>query len=61
MQYGGKKIFDSVHGFIHLDHLETEFNVFLEENSQELKTEFFLPSVVDSLIQNHQYYRILWF
>jgi len=37
-----------------LDHLETEFNVFLEENSQELKTEFFLPFVVDSLIQNNQ-------
>lgn len=25
MHYGGKKVFDSVHGFIHLDHLETEF------------------------------------
>lgn len=25
MQYGGKKVFDSVHGFIHLDRLETDF------------------------------------
>ena len=37
-----------------LDFLESEFNSFLEENSQELKTEFFLPFVVDNLIQNKQ-------
>jgi choline kinase len=37
-----------------LDFLELEFNSFLEENSQELKTEFFLPFVVDNLIQNKQ-------
>lgn len=37
-----------------LDYLETEFDAFLEENSQELKTEFFLPFVVDNLIQTNQ-------
>ncbi len=37
-----------------LDFLELEFNNFLEENSKELKTEFFLPYVVDNLIQNKQ-------
>ena len=37
-----------------LDFLEVEFNAFLEENSNELKTEFFLPFVVDNLIQNKQ-------
>ena len=37
-----------------LDFLESEFNSFLAENSQELKTEFFLPFVVDNLIQNKQ-------
>jgi choline kinase len=37
-----------------LSFLETEFNDFLEENSKELKTEFFLPFVVDNLIQNKQ-------
>lgn len=31
--------------------LEQEFTTFLESNSQELKQEFFLPSVVDELIQ----------
>ena len=37
-----------------LDFLEVEFDAFLEENSGELKTEFFLPFVVDNLIQNKQ-------
>ena len=35
----------------YLDLLEQEFNTFLESNSQELKEEFFLPYVVDELIQ----------
>lgn len=33
------------------NYLESEFDVFLQENSQEAKTEFFLPFVVDELIQ----------
>ncbi|MFT4575633.1 MAG: NDP-sugar pyrophosphorylase family protein [Polaribacter sp.] len=37
-----------------LEFLEIEFNDFLEENATELKTEFFLPFVVDNLIQNKQ-------
>ena len=37
-----------------LEFLEVEFNDFLEENVNELKTEFFLPFVVDNLIQNKQ-------
>ena len=37
-----------------LEFLEAEFNEFLEENVNELKTEFFLPFVVDNLIQNKQ-------
>ena len=37
-----------------LDFLESEFNEFLDENFKELKTEFFLPFVVDNLIQNKQ-------
>ena len=35
-----------------LAQLEVAFDVFLAGNSQELKQEFFLPIVVDSLIQN---------
>jgi len=34
--------------------LEKEFMTFLEGNYQELKEEFFLPFVVDALIQNNQ-------
>ena len=37
-----------------LDFLEAEFDVFLAENSNEVKTEFFLPFVVDNLIQRKQ-------
>ncbi len=37
-----------------LDFLEVEFDAFLAENSNELKTEFFLPFVVDNLIQRKQ-------
>lgn len=37
-----------------LDFLEAEFDAFLAENSNELKTEFFLPFVVDNLIQRKQ-------
>lgn len=33
------------------NYLESEFDAFLQENSQEAKTEFFLPFVVDELIQ----------
>jgi NDP-sugar pyrophosphorylase family protein len=35
------------------NYLEQEFDAFLEENSQEAKTEFFLPFVVDELIQRN--------
>lgn len=35
------------------NYLEQEFDVFLEENSKEPKTEFFLPFVVDELIQRN--------
>ena len=35
------------------DYLSEEFNIFLEENSKEAKTEFFLPFVVDELIQRN--------
>jgi UTP-glucose-1-phosphate uridylyltransferase len=38
----------------YLDLLEQEFNTFLELNSQELKEEFFLPYVVDVLIQDNK-------
>lgn len=34
--------------------LEKEFNDFLKENHTELKTEFFLPFVVDELIQRNE-------
>ena len=36
-----------------LNQLEVEFNVFLEENYKEPKQEFFLPVVIDALIQNN--------
>lgn len=35
-----------------LNFLEAEFDNFLEENHKEMKTEFFLPFVVDTLIQD---------
>ncbi len=35
-----------------LNFLEAEFDNFLEENYKEMKTEFFLPFVVDTLIQD---------
>jgi len=38
----------------YLDLLEQEFNTFLELNSQELNEEFFLPYVVDVLIQDNK-------
>ncbi|WKD84728.1 Bifunctional protein GlmU [Polaribacter huanghezhanensis] len=37
-----------------LDFLDREFEVFLEESSQELKAEFFLPLVVDNLIKTNE-------
>lgn len=36
-----------------LSQLEDEFTAFLDENYKELKQEFFLPIVVDALIQNN--------
>ncbi|MDE6149238.1 MAG: nucleotidyltransferase [Ruminococcus sp.] len=35
-----------------LDILDTEFNIFLEENSKNLKSEFLLPTIIDKLIKN---------
>ena len=37
-----------------LTFLDREFESFLEENSQELKAEFFLPLVVDNLIKTNE-------
>jgi UTP-glucose-1-phosphate uridylyltransferase len=37
-----------------LKSLDSQFHAFLEENSQELKSEFFLPSTVDSLIKENK-------
>lgn len=37
-----------------LNFLDREFEVFLEENYQQLKAEFFLPSVVDNLIKSQE-------
>ncbi len=34
------------------DHCEAQFKVFLEARGHELKSEFYIPSVVDALIQN---------
>ena len=34
--------------------LEKEFSYFLEINSQELKSEFYIPTVIDKLIQNYE-------
>ena len=37
-----------------LNYLDNEFEVFLEENHQDLKAEFFLPLVVDNLIKENK-------
>ena len=37
-----------------LNYLDSEFETFLEMNSQELKAEFFLPLVVDNLIKANE-------
>lgn len=34
------------------EHLETQFDTFLKEKGQEMKSEFYIPSVVNSTIQN---------
>ena len=34
--------------------LEKEFSYFLEKYSQELKSEFYIPTVIDKLIQNYE-------
>ena len=34
--------------------LEKEFSYFLEKNNQELKSEFYIPTVIDKLIQNYE-------
>ena len=39
---------------LYFEVLEKEFSYFLEKNSQELKSEFYIPTVIDKLIQNYE-------